>query len=430
LKLPSGWSPAQRNLRLASFRQEGRVLFQLAHDDPGIVRVLESGTVHTPVGAAPYLTLEWLEGASLAEELALRRRRGLRPFELGEVLRLLEAPALSLGRAHLKGIVHRDVKPANLFATLRDGTPQVKVLDFGLAELVGETSPEGPVLRGFTPRYAAPEQLAGQADRIGPWTDVHALASVCLEMLTGAPPDGERPAPAALGTGFPAEVAEALVRALEPEPSARFEDATAFWAALRNAAQASLASESGAVELASLVEGADDAESRAALAALPESPHDTQTNVTVTHPTASRSRAERGRTSAPRPRTSKALTALVLLAAVAAPLAQHEHSAQAPPVGAADSPRTVTSVLPLNRHEMTVPAGSSPSTAQASRPSAQAPSLATAPDATRPRRAAPEQKPTPPGTAESARLEPLPATRFAVSRTSIDFDDPALRRRK
>ena len=99
--------------------------------------------------------------------------------------------------AHQQGVAHRDLKPANIFVATQPGTSSLKVLDFGLAQLLapdrrsgGETTQRGPA--GFSPDYAAPEQVS--YGRTGPWTDVHALGLMFTELLVGAGPyDGSDP---------------------------------------------------------------------------------------------------------------------------------------------------------------------------------------------------------------------------------------------
>ncbi len=130
------------------FLQEARTLAAFAH--PAIVRYVAHGL--TPEGD-PYLVMEWLEGEDLARRLA-RLALGA-----GEAIAIVQRAAEALAEAHAAGIVHRDVKPANIF--LVGGDPRrVKVLDFGIARLpragVGLTRP-GAILG--TAGYMAPEQI-------------------------------------------------------------------------------------------------------------------------------------------------------------------------------------------------------------------------------------------------------------------------------
>ncbi|MFO0609934.1 MAG: protein kinase [Polyangiales bacterium] len=157
------------------FAREAELLASLSH--PHIVRYVAHGA--TPSGLR-YLAMEWLEGHDLAARL---RDRGLR---LRDGVRLAAAAARALGYAHARGVVHRDVKPGNLF--LVGGDPgAVRVIDFGIARapwLSGATR-TGAVLG--TPGYLAPEQARGAAE-VGPAADVFALGCVLFELLTGRPP--------------------------------------------------------------------------------------------------------------------------------------------------------------------------------------------------------------------------------------------------
>jgi len=259
LKLPRHWSNARREARIVSFQREGRMLFELSRLHPSIVRAYETGTIWAGDARAPYLSLEWLDGVSLDQELRYRRRRGLPPFELHEVLTLLEGSAAGLARAHAQGVAHRDIKPGNLFIDTGGKEPQIKILDFGIAKLdepTGAVASEhaGAANSGasFTPMYAAPEQWSTRFGPTGPRTDVHALALVCGELLSGRAPfpgaehaqfeaacldAGARPTPAALGVRLPERVEAVLARAVALDPRERYEDVGAFWKALCRAAK-------------------------------------------------------------------------------------------------------------------------------------------------------------------------------------------------
>ncbi|UQA63745.1 protein kinase [Polyangium aurulentum] len=160
----------------ARFVQEARALADLAH--PSIVRYVTHGTA--PSGE-PYLVMEWLSGETLAERLA---RGGLR---LEESIALVRTVAEALAAAHARGIVHRDIKPGNLF--LVDGSiERVKVLDFGIARLPVVTTrltQTGTMLG--TPGYMAPEQARGEQAKIDARTDVFSLGCVLFECLAGRP---------------------------------------------------------------------------------------------------------------------------------------------------------------------------------------------------------------------------------------------------
>jgi serine/threonine-protein kinase len=130
----------------------------------------------------PFLVMELLKGESLA---AVIQRRGR--LDAAQTVLLLHQAALALDRAHSAGVVHRDLKPENLFVTLRDdGTPRLKLLDFGIAKIVAEGS-LAPTTRNLgTPLYMSPEQVRGDGD-IGPRADLYSLAHVAFAMLVGIP---------------------------------------------------------------------------------------------------------------------------------------------------------------------------------------------------------------------------------------------------
>ncbi|MEP7123993.1 MAG: protein kinase, partial [Byssovorax sp.] len=114
------------------------------------------------------------------------KRRGAIPA--GEVVLYLRQVARALDKAHSLGIIHRDLKPANLYLTARDdGTPLVKILDFGIAKLAdgvsGELTQDGTIFG--TPWYMSPEQARGQASKVGPSIDLWALGLIAFRLLTG-----------------------------------------------------------------------------------------------------------------------------------------------------------------------------------------------------------------------------------------------------
>jgi tetratricopeptide (TPR) repeat protein len=158
------------------FIREIRVLAALRH--PGIVRYIADGK--TAAGEL-WLAMEWLDGENLAQRLA---RTGLTAQESVDLARRV---AEALGAAHERHVVHRDVKPSNLF--LPDGDlERVKVLDFGVARITGgmTTATRTGVIVG-TPAYMAPEQVRGDKE-LTPRADVFAVGSVLFECLTGRPP--------------------------------------------------------------------------------------------------------------------------------------------------------------------------------------------------------------------------------------------------
>jgi tRNA A-37 threonylcarbamoyl transferase component Bud32 len=156
------------------FLIEARAVARLRH--PNIVQIYEIGEA----GGRQYVTLEMLEGGTLADRLKGTTQPARAAAELAATL------AMAMHAAHQAGIVHRDLKPANILFD-SDGTP--KITDFGLAKLLGveETHSLTGQIMG-TPSYMAPEQAQGDVRAIGPPADTYALGAVLYEMLTGRPP--------------------------------------------------------------------------------------------------------------------------------------------------------------------------------------------------------------------------------------------------
>jgi serine/threonine-protein kinase len=159
---------------LARFRTEAEAVARLQH--PNIVQIHEVGQQ----AGAPFFSLEFVDGGSLAQKL-----RG-QPLPGRQAAELVETLARAVHHAHQRGVVHRDLKPANVLL-MADGTP--KVTDFGLAKRLegdaGQTQ-SGAVMG--TPSYMAPEQAAGKGKEVGPPADVYALGAILYECLTGRPP--------------------------------------------------------------------------------------------------------------------------------------------------------------------------------------------------------------------------------------------------
>ncbi len=171
---------------LARFRRELEAVSSL--DSPNVVRVLEVGSEHE----LPYLAMELLEGHDLAH--VLRRRRRLSP---ARAIALAEQIGAGLAAARAAGIVHRDIKPQNLFlAREGNGASSWKILDFGVSKLAGAA---GTLTRGHvvgTPGYMAPEQARGEV--VDYRADLYALAAILYRALTGHPPFSNRDVPTTL----------------------------------------------------------------------------------------------------------------------------------------------------------------------------------------------------------------------------------------
>jgi serine/threonine-protein kinase len=203
--------------------------------EPHIVTVFDVGE-HAE---RPFIVMEYLGGGSLEERI---REDGAQ--EIGQALEWLEQAAAALDAAHRYGVVHRDVKPANL---LLDRNGNVHVADFGIASAAGMDSltMTGTVLG--TAGYLSPEQAQGEHST--PASDRYSLAVVAFELLSGRRPfESESitaeaaahvhaavPAIAEICEGLPDELDPVFRRALGKDPAQRFETASEFVAALRAA---------------------------------------------------------------------------------------------------------------------------------------------------------------------------------------------------
>jgi serine/threonine-protein kinase len=224
---------------LERFRQEAQIAAQLPGDH--IVRVTDVGqTEH----GEPFLVMELLVGRDLEQELIAR---GWFPME--EAIDVILQACEGVAEAHAVGLVHRDLKPSNLFVMRRrDGSPHVKVLDFGISKLTtrDESMSLTQATDNFgTPLYMSPEQIQS-VKHVDARSDQHSLGAILFTMLAARPPwtaptvtalsvvIATEPPPSLrlLRSDIPARLDAAIARALAKQPGDRFADLAAFADAL------------------------------------------------------------------------------------------------------------------------------------------------------------------------------------------------------
>jgi len=212
----------------ARFLQEGQAASSIRH--PHVVDVSDVGVE----AGMPYLVMECLEGESLAARMARER-----PMDPGAVVDVMIPVLAAVSAAHAEGVVHRDLKPDNIFlARTRDGMVVPKVLDFGISKVSDTQRAKALTATSAmmgTPHYMSPEQTQGSKNVDGR-TDQYALGVILYECVTGAMPfDGDSlydlmhaimsapiTPPRALNAAVPPGFEQVILRALERDPDRRF----------------------------------------------------------------------------------------------------------------------------------------------------------------------------------------------------------------
>lgn len=232
---------AHRDDVIKRFYREARAAAAIKH--PNIIDVSDVGLSSQ---GEPFIVMEYLEGESLAQMLA---RVG--PIDIPAACGILEPALRALQVAHEKKIVHRDIKPDNIFLHHgQNSSPEIKLIDFGISKTdvdVGQTKlTRTGVLLG-TPAYMSPEQARGEAG-IDHRTDLYSMGVVLYEMLTGTLPytasnyntlivslltEEPRP-PKEAYDNFPIEAEEVLMTSLAKDPMERYQSADDMLAALRH----------------------------------------------------------------------------------------------------------------------------------------------------------------------------------------------------
>ena len=186
------------------FEQEAKTLAQMSH--PNIVTVHDFGEAD----GLYFIVMEFIDGVNLRDLLSDDK------MAPEQALSIVPPICDALEYAHGKGVVHRDIKPENL---LLDREGRVRIADFGVASIVGDTADNAG-----TPSYMAPEQASGIVDRRA---DIYALGVVLYEMLTGERPAKDFVAPSQR-VEIDVKIDEMVLRALEVEPERRFQTAGEF----------------------------------------------------------------------------------------------------------------------------------------------------------------------------------------------------------
>ncbi len=220
------------------FLREAKAAVRLRSEH--ICRVLDVGKLDN---GAPYIVMEFMDGEDFAQLIKRRGALAL-PDAVDHVMQALEG----LAEAHANGIVHRDLKPGNLFVTIdNDGTPLVKVLDFGISKstlgAAAMATKTGDIMG--SPAYMAPEQMKSSKNvdaRADLWAigvilyqastgtlpfDADTLPALCMSVMTSEPPS-----PSAVRAGLSPAFATVVMRCLAKQPEARFADVAELAAAL------------------------------------------------------------------------------------------------------------------------------------------------------------------------------------------------------
>ena len=234
IQTPTQLGTKQFKKYIERFYQEAKAAGKLSH--PGIVTFLELG--HTEEGT-PFIVMEYVEGKTLKEVLEAES------LELEDMVRIACEILDALGYAHSQGVIHRDIKTANILVT---PDRHVKIMDFGVAHVIGSELTQGDEILG-SPNYMAPEQIL--AGTIDPRTDLFAFGVVLYRMLTGNLPfvgdsvptiarkilSDEPASPDSINPAVSPTLSRIVLRCLAKDPAQRFASAEEVKPALTSVRQ-------------------------------------------------------------------------------------------------------------------------------------------------------------------------------------------------
>ena len=229
---------AEKETVVARLEQEARLASSIGHDH--IIDITDFGETQT---GRTFVVMEYLEGESLGQCLARES-----PLSPSRAIPIVRQAASALGAAHKKGVIHRDVKPENIFLRHRNDRDSVKVVDFGISKMMtpDASSAESPRLTQTgmvlgTPLYMSPEQARGD-DNPDHRVDVYALGVILYECVTGEVPfsgtnylsivsqviSNEPTSPRDLRPGISQDLEAVILKALSKEPEDRYQSMAEF----------------------------------------------------------------------------------------------------------------------------------------------------------------------------------------------------------
>ncbi|MDL9947071.1 Stk1 family PASTA domain-containing Ser/Thr kinase [Gordonia sp. ABSL11-1] len=211
------------------FRREAQNAAKLNH--PTIVQVFDTGEAETEEGPLPFIVMEYVDGETLRDVL-----RGNGPVPPRQAMTWMADVAAAMDFSHRNGIVHRDMKPANVMI---DKSGAVKVMDFGIARAMSDTTStmtQTSAVMG-TAQYLSPEQARGI--KVDPRSDIYSMGCVLFELMTGEPPfTGDSPVavahqhvhedpvwPSSIRPEIPRELDSVVLKAMSKNPANRYQSA-------------------------------------------------------------------------------------------------------------------------------------------------------------------------------------------------------------